>query len=394
MATASRAWTFSQRGSPSDVLSLTSSRPIPAFPPEAAHQEEWVLVKVSFAGLNVGAIFQMALIPAFLRNKTCIPEMDLSGVVQDVWHPHVKLGNSDEANRAISAAGPVTFDSAESNTQTRFRKGDKIIAMLPASHALPTGTGALAEYVAIPARFAVHKPASVSFADAAGCLLTGMTAYQQVVESGATLGDRVLVNAASGGIGTMVVQMARQVVGPEGVVVGICSSRNARLVESLGADEAIDYTQHDNLPAYLASRFRSNPFNAIIDTLGHQSLYVHSPAYLLPSGTYSSVGIKPPDFSVPNFLRAVWQMKLNEWWPVSRWLGGIGRLWRGVSMMEPTLGDRQRIADMLGGGKIRVVKDSIWRFEDAREAYAKLGGLHASGKVLVRVDETVGDDEC
>ncbi|UKZ46132.1 hypothetical protein TrVGV298_000330 [Trichoderma virens] len=87
-------------------------------------------------------------------------------------------------------------------------------------------------------------------------------------------------------------------------------------------------------------------------------------------------------------------MKLNEWWPVSRWLGGIGRLWRGVSMMEPTLEDRQRIADMLGAGQIRVVRDSIWRFEDAKEAYAKLGALHASGKVLVRVDETVGDDEC
>ncbi|EHK25956.1 uncharacterized protein TRIVIDRAFT_229171 [Trichoderma virens Gv29-8] len=394
MATTSRAWTFSQRGSPSDVLSLSTSRPIPTFPPEAARPEEWILVKVAFAGLNVGAIFQMTLIPAFLRNKTCIPEMDLSGVVQDVWHPHANIGDGDEARSATTSAGPVSSDSTENSTQTRFRKGDKVMAMLSASHALPTGTGALAEYVAIPASFAVHKPTSAPFADAAGCLLTGMTAHQQVVESGAKPGDRVLVNAASGGIGTLVVQMARQVVGPDGVVIGICSGRNARLVESLGADEVIDYTQHDNLPAYLASRFRSKPFNAIIDTLGHQSLYVHSPAYLVPSGTYSSVGIKPPDFSVPNFLRAVWQMKLNEWWPVSRWLGGIGRLWRGVSMMEPTLEDRQRIADMLGAGQIRVVRDSIWRFEDAKEAYAKLGALHASGKVLVRVDETVGDDEC
>ncbi|KAL7945394.1 hypothetical protein V8C42DRAFT_56047 [Trichoderma barbatum] len=398
MATASRAWTFSQRGSPSDVLSLTLSRPIPTFPPEAARPEEWILIKVAFAGLNVGAIFQMTLVPAFLRKETCIPEMDLSGVVQDVWHPHAKIRDGDEANTtttdAGNPAGPVSSDSTESNTQTRFRKGDKVMVMLSASHALPTGTGALAEYVAIPARFAVHKPASAPFADAAGCLLTGMTAHQQVLESGAKPGNRVLVNAASGGIGTMVVQMARQVVGPEGVVIGICSGRNVDLVESLGADEAIDYTQHDNLPAYLASRFRSTPFDTIIDTLGHQSLYSNSPAYLVPSGTYSSVGIKPPDFSVPKFLRAVVQMKLNEWWPVSRWLGGAGRLWRGVSMMEPSLEDRQRIADMLGKGQIRVVRDSVWRFEDAKEAYAKLGGLHARGKVLVRVDETVGDDEC
>ncbi|KAL6805678.1 hypothetical protein J3E68DRAFT_421926 [Trichoderma sp. SZMC 28012] len=392
--TTSRAWTFSRRGSPSDVLSLTESRPIPAFPPEPALPEEWILVKVAFTGLNVGAIFQMTLIPAFLRNETCIPEMDLSGVVQDVWHPHAKVNDGDGPNNATEDASPVSPGGAESNTQTRFRKGDKIMAMLPASHALPTGTGALAEYVAIPARFAVHKPTSAPFADAAGCLLTGMTAHQQIVESDIKPGDRVLVNAASGGIGTLVVQMARQVVGSEGFVVGICSGRNTRLVESLGADETIDYTQYNDLPAYLASRFRSNPFNAVIDTLGHQSLYVHSPAYLVPTGTYSSVGIKPPDFSVPNFLRAVVQMKLNEWWPVSRWLGGIGRLWRGVSMMEPTLEDRQRIADMLGGGQIRVVRDSVWSFEHVKEAYAKLGGLHASGKVLVRVDETVGDNEC
>lgn len=382
MAT-SRAWTYSRRGSPQDVLSLTS-RLIPTFPPQTASSEEWILVKVAFAALNVGAILQMALVPAFLRNPTCIPEIDLSGVVQAVWHPHIENNTNDE-------------DQANA-TATRFRKGDKVIAMLLASHALPSGSGALAEYVAIPARFAVRKPVAASFADGAGVLLAGMTALRQVVESGAGPGHRVLVNAASGGIGTMAVQMARRVVGPGGLVVGICSGRNARLVESLGADEAIDYTQHtgnnNNLPAYLAGRFRADPFDAIIDTLGHQALYAHSPAYLRPSGVYSSVGIRPPDFSVPSFLRAVWQMKHNEWWPVSRWLGGVGRRWRGVSMMEPSLEDRERIAQMLGRGEMRVVRDSVWPFEEAREAYARLNGAHARGKVLVRVDETVGEEEC
>ncbi|OTA00763.1 alcohol dehydrogenase [Trichoderma parareesei] len=385
MATTMRAWTFSRRGSPSDIL-------FPAFPPEAAHTEEWILLKVAFAGLNVGAIFQTTLIPAFLRSKTCVPEMDLSGIVQDVWHPHAENNNK----------GQDVNTNTGVHTQTRFRKGGKVMAMFPASHTLPTGTGTLAEYIAIPARFAVHKPASVPLADAAGCLLTGMTAHQLVVESGIRPGHRVLVNAASGGIGTMVVQMARRVVGPEGLVVGICSGRNARMVKGLGADKVIDYTQHqhphtnnnNNLPAHLASLFHAHPFDAIIDTLGHQSLYLGSPDYLVSSGTYSSVGIKPPDFSIPNFLRAVCQMKLNEWWRVSRLLGGAGRLWRGVSMMEPSLEDRQRIADMLGQGHVRVVRDSVWRFEDVREAYARLGGLHASGKVLVRVDESVGDDEC
>ena len=205
-----RAWTFSQRGEPSKVLSLTDL-PAPTIP--STTSEEWILVKVAFAGLNVGSVFQMTLIPAFLRAKTCVPEMDLSGTV-------------------VEASA-----SSQDAVVQRFQRGDKIVAMLPASHSLSTGTGALAEYVAIPAQYAVKKPPHVSFADGAGCLLTGMTAYQQVKESEIKPGDRVLVNAASGGIGSIVVQMAKKIVGSNGYVVGVCSGRNAQAVKDLGADE-------------------------------------------------------------------------------------------------------------------------------------------------------------
>ncbi|KPM37116.1 hypothetical protein AK830_g9448 [Neonectria ditissima] len=374
MSSSSKAWVFSQRGLPWEVLTL-ATRPTPTLPPplplprDVPSPEEWLLIKTSFAGLNPGAIFQMTLVPPMLRARTGnVPEMDLSGTVVDVWHP--------------DAATP------------RFAKGDKVAAKLPANHALPTGTGALAEYVRLPARYAVRKPDAVSFGDAAGCLVPALTARQMVREAGVKRGDRVLVNAASGGIGTVVVQMLRKVVGETGCVVGICSGKNAELVKSLGADEVIDYTQHNPLSAHLTTRFSTSPFNAIIDTLGHQALYLASPAYLVPAGAYSSVGIKPPTFFVPDFLRAVVQMKLNEWWPVSRWLGGVGRRWCGVSMMAPTLEDRQAVVDMLAAGDVRLVRDSVWSFGQAKEAYARLGGLHARGKVLVKVDGAVGDDEC
>lgn len=98
--------------------------------------------------------------------------------------------------------------------------------------------------------------------------------------------------------------------------------------------------------------------------------------------------------SLPHVLAAVWQMKLNEWWPTSRWLLGAGRRWRGVSMMAPTLADRERVVGMLGRGEVRVVRDGVWAFEDAVAAYGKLAGRHARGKVLVKVDASVGDDEC
>lgn len=219
-----RAWVFTERGDPSQVLTFTtldkpSLPPRTPLPRDAPTPEEWVLIKTAFVGLNVGAIFQMTLIPQMVRTKTCVPEMDLSGVVEEVWHPEREADSS-------GAAAPF-----------RFRKGDKVVAMLPASHSLATGTGALAEYVAIPAKYVARKPDNVSFGNAAGCLLAGMTAWQQVQGSGAKKGDRVLVNAASGGIGTMVVQMVRNIVGSSGHVVGICSGKNIELVKTLGADE-------------------------------------------------------------------------------------------------------------------------------------------------------------
>jgi NADPH:quinone reductase-like Zn-dependent oxidoreductase len=316
--------------------------------------------------------------------------MDFSGVVIDAWHP-----NGEE--------------------KARFKKGDAVVAMLPAAHMLATGTGALAEHVAVPAKYVVHKPESVGLADAAGAMLPGLTAWELVAAAKLKPGDRVLINAAAGGIGSMVVQMVRNAVGKDGYIVGISGTKNQSLVRSLGADEVrsmlptphlstlntkyhtlttqtVDYTIHSNLPSHLAILFSPRPFDAIIDAIGVHALFVSSPSYLVPNGVYSSVGVRPPDFSVPNFFRAVIRMKLNEWWPVSSWLGGFGRLWHGVSVMAPSLEDRQRVADLLGKGDVRVVRDSIWKFEDVKLAYERLASGHVSGKILVKVDAALDDD--
>ncbi|KAI1789729.1 hypothetical protein LXA43DRAFT_974139 [Ganoderma leucocontextum] len=330
MSSESQAWTFATRGLPSAVLSL-ATRPIPILPPPLPLPAD-----VAFAGLNPGAIFQMVLVSPMIRSATCIPDMDFSGTVMDVWTP----------------------DEGKAQAQTRwFKKGEKVVCMLPASHTLRIGTGALADRVRMPARYVVHKPEGSNFGDTVGVMLPALTARQMVVESGTKEGDRVLANAASGGIGTvMVVQMVRNVDGKGGYVV-------------------VDYTQHGDLPQHLTTLFSDKPFDAIIDTLGHQSLYLASPSYLVPSGIYSS---------------------LNEWWRVSPWLFGGGRKWMGVSMMNPTLENRERVVGMLGRGTrgIQLIRDSVWEFKDVKGAYEKLGGLHARGKILVRVDPAVGDDEC
>ncbi|KAL1406853.1 hypothetical protein Q8F55_006262 [Vanrija albida] len=366
------AWEWPARGLAWDVLRLNPARPVPTLPPPTPlpsgidPAEEWLLVKVAFAGLNPGAIFQINLVPGFLRPANGVPEMDLSGVVVDTWR-------GDEA------------------APSRFKKGDGVYAMLPASYTLPSGTGALAAYARIPARYAVPKPPHVSFSDLAGCGIAALTAHEMLGSTTVKPGGRVLVNAASGGIGTMVVQMARAAVGKEGFVVGVCSGKNAALVRDLGADEVVDYTAHASVGAHLAATYA--PFDAAFDTLGHQALYLASPTFLAPEADYVSVGIKPPTFFVPDFLRAVLQMKLNEWWPTSTSLGGVGRKWVAVAMMSPTLADREAVVYALAAGDIKVVRDSVWPFDEAKEAYKHLGGLHARGKVLVKVDAGYKDDE-
>lgn len=172
----------------------------------------------------------MALIPTFMRPRQSVPDMDLAGVVVDVWHP---------------AAPTITVTRADSDpskgdvfSKTRFAKGDQVAAFLPGSFAIPTGTGALAEYVAFPARFGV--PASLETVS----MRAGLTARQLILDSGLKKGDTVLVNAAAGGIGSLVVQLARQKVGDEGKVIGVCSDPHEKTVRALGAHKVRRGTNH------------------------------------------------------------------------------------------------------------------------------------------------------
>lgn len=221
--TTTKAWTFTKPGEPSEVLTLDTAYPKPAFPPqlpvpkavEHLLAEEWVLIRVAYAALNHGTSFYLRVLPAWARKAgPVVPELDFSGVVEDVWDPN-SINNG--------------------NKKPRLAKGDAVCGFIPVSFAWPTGTGALQGHVAIPARFAVKAPGPLR--EAAGLMVAACTALQVVEAARLQRGQRVLVNAASGGIGSFALQMARQQVGPEGFVVGVCSGKNAELVRSIGADE-------------------------------------------------------------------------------------------------------------------------------------------------------------
>lgn len=332
---------------------------------------------------------------------------------------------------------------AESKTGSAWQRGDRVAGMLPADFALPSGTGALQAIIAVPARYCVRLPLHVDSKQAAGVLLAGMTADAMVRQSGildfdpaahpleakngapapapaakntsnvdcakdaaeaeesqpllalagggessaangaGTRPIRVLVNAAAGGIGHLLLQMLKTL--PRRAhVTAVCSAKNFELVRALGADDVVDYSIYADLAGHLGAACA--PFDFAFDALGVQPLYKGCAAFLAPHGVFESVGVRPPSFGFLDFLRAVVAMKANEYWPTARVLWGTGRVYKGVSMMKPSTEDRQRVVDMLAQGRIKVVVDSTWDWEHARAAYGHLAQGHAAGKVIVKVN--------
>lgn len=327
-------------------------------------------------------------------------------------------------------------DKSDETATQEWKRGDRVAGMLPADFTLPSGIGALQAIIAVPAKYCVRTPSNVDSKSASCVMLAGMTADAMIRQSGildfdpaahpldptdkngapATVSDadskdaeetqpllaesdlthlaggsngaatrpvRVLLNAASGGIGHLLLQMLKTLSKPVHVTA-ITSSKNFDLVRALGADETVDYTIYPRLAEHLGDACQ--PFDFAFDCLGVQPLYTGCAKYLAPHGVYESVGVRPPTFWVMDFLRAVLKMKANEYWPVSKFLLGTGRVYKGVSMMKPSREDRQRVMDMLGEGRIKVVIDSTWDWEHARAAYEHLGMGHAAGKVVVKVD--------
>lgn len=154
------------------------------------------------------------IIPNVFRAPLSIPELDFAGTIASI-HP----------------------SAAETSTARGLAEGDEIFGSISVGQHVKQGAGALASFIAVPADSIVKVPGNMPAEQAAGLGVSGCTALMLVEQAKVKAGERVLVNGASGGIGTMVIQMVRRRVGPKGVLVGVCSGRNADLVKDLGADE-------------------------------------------------------------------------------------------------------------------------------------------------------------
>jgi NADPH:quinone reductase-like Zn-dependent oxidoreductase len=254
----------------------------------------------------------------------------------------------------VDFAGQV---EAVGRNVTQFRPSDEVFG---------GRDGAFAEYVCVREdRAVVLKPANLTFEQAASVPVAAVTALQGLRDKGRVQpGQKVLINGASGGVGTFAVQIAKSF-GAE--VTGVCSTRNVAMVRSIGADHVVDYTKEDFTEG-------AQRYDLILDNVGNRSL-LENRRVLKPKGKYIMVG-----------------------GPSGRWIDPLPRaldaflLSRFVSqdmtmfLAELNKEDLTILRDLMQAGKVTPVIDRRYRLSEVPEAIRYLEAGHARGKVVVTVE--------
>jgi NADPH:quinone reductase-like Zn-dependent oxidoreductase len=320
-----KAIIYTKYGSP-DVLHLEEvEKPTP--------KDNEVLVKVQAASLNAGdwhalrgTPFLQRLESGFPRPKNQILGADVAGIVEAVGE-----------------------------NITQFQPGDEIYGDL-----YWCGFGAFAEYVCIPEKSLALKPANISFEEAAAVPQAAFTALHALRDQGQVQpGQKVLINGASGGVGTFTVQIAKAF-GAE--VTGVCSKRNLELVRSIGADHVIDYTQED---------FTENGqcYDLIVDIVANHSLSALKRS-LNPKGVCVIVG----------FSTLFHMIKVTLLGP---WMSRTGTKKLGMLMPAENETDFDVMNELLETGKVVPVIDKRYALSEVPEAIRYLEKGHARGKVVI-----------
>jgi NADPH:quinone reductase-like Zn-dependent oxidoreductase len=320
-----KAVVYRQYGSP-DVLQIEEvEKPTPA--------DDEVLVKVRAASLNPldwhymrGLPYLVRLMNGIGRPKSPRLGVDFSGIVE--------------------AAG---------KNVRQFKVGDEIFG---------AANGALAEYVTSTEVGLALKPSNMTFEQAAAVPIAAITALQGLRDKGQIKpGQKVLINGASGGVGTFAVQIAKSF-GAE--VTGVCSTRNVDMVRSIGADHVIDYTKEDFTQG-------AQHYDLIFDTVGSHALLDYR-RVMTPAGIFVIVG--GPSSGA--------------------WLGPMTSLFK-ASLLSPFVSQKFRmfladanknedldaLRDLMQDGKLTPVIDKQYSLGDVREAMRYLEAGHARGKVVI-----------
>ena len=294
-------------------------RPIPPIEPDG------VLIRVAAAGVNpADAVMRSGGLKYFARIQfPFIPGLDVAGVVERVGAQ-----------------------------VTRFRPGDSVYAMLP-----NTVMGGYAEYAAVAEHAAAQLPADLPMIDAAAIPCAALTALQGLRDHAQVKpGTRVLINGASGGVGSFSVQIAKAL---GAHVTAVTSARNLDLVKGLGADEGIDYTRGP-------LRSIGSRFNVVFDAVG--LLGYRTVQTLLERG---GVGV------TVNPLRGN---------PIAQVRARLaGRRWTAF-FVKPSGSDLEMLNGWLADGRLRAVIDRCYPLDEAAEAQRYSETKRVRGKIVLVVD--------
>lgn len=244
---------------------------------------------------------------------------------------------------------------------TDFQPGDEVFG---------GGQGAFAEYLAIGAGRAIaRKPAGVSFEDAGTVAVAATTALQALRDHGRIeRGQKVLVNGASGGVGTFAVQIARALGGD---VTAVCSTRNVEMVRSLGASRVIDYSKEDFTRD-------SDRYDLMLDIAGSHS-FSKCARVLAPNGAFVLVGAAAVQHGRGGSFRALGRFGGAK---IGSLLGG-----RRVAMFIASLNrpDLELLAGLIASGEVRPVIEKTYPLAQAPAALSYLNEGHSRAKVAVAI---------
>jgi NADPH:quinone reductase-like Zn-dependent oxidoreductase len=268
----------------------------------------------------------------------------------------VGLRKPKDPRLGVDLAGEV---EAVGKNVTEFKPGDEVFG---------ARDGAFAEYVCARAdRAVVRKPANITFEQAASVPIAAITALQGMRDKGKIQPEqKVLINGASGGVGTFAVQIAKSY-GAE--VTGVCSTRNLDLVRSLGADHVIDYTKED----FTKGKQR---YDLILDNVGTQPLSGFRHA-LQPKGICVMIGGGGPNDGglIGPLGRPVKALMLSPF--ISQKMS--------MFMAELNKKDLTILGDLMQSGKVKPVIDRTYPLSQIAEAIRYLEQGHARGKVIITV---------
>jgi NADPH:quinone reductase-like Zn-dependent oxidoreductase len=270
-----------------------------------------------------------------------------------VARPTMGLRKPRATRVGLDLAGVV---AAVGGDVTRFKPGDEVFG---------AGTGTLAEQVAVAEDTLVPKPSNLSFEQAAAVPVAGLTALQGLRDKGRLRpGQRVLVNGASGGVGTFAVQIAKAL-GAE--VTGVCSTRNVEMAGSLGADRVVDYTRED----FTGTDRR---YDLLLDVAGSRP-WPACRRVLEPAGTLVLVGA-PTGSRLLGPLGHIAKVRLASLRAGQRVVFFISKA---------TTEDLTALADLLEAGTVTPVVERTYALSEAVHAFRHLGEGHARGKLVVVV---------